>query len=73
MANLEESFPRGGTRKSHKAEKPSQQAAEPDNLFDVSGMLLWRDLKLSSIFGKIEPHLQQIFSSLFLFDVTFRN
>lgn len=36
MANLEESFPRGGTRKSHKAEKPSQQAAEPDNLFDIS-------------------------------------
>ncbi|XP_036027752.1 protein RRP5 homolog [Onychomys torridus] len=36
MANLEESFPRGGTRKSHKAEKPSQHAVEPDNLFDIS-------------------------------------
>lgn len=40
MANLEESFPRGGTRKSHKLEKSFQQAVEQDNLFDVSGMLL---------------------------------
>lgn len=36
MANLEENFPRGGTRKSHKSEKPSQQAVEQDNLFDIS-------------------------------------
>ena len=41
MANLEENFPRGGIRKSHKSEKPSQQAVEQDNLFDVSGVLLW--------------------------------
>lgn len=36
MANLEESFPRGGTRKLHKSEKSSQQVVEQDNLFDVS-------------------------------------
>ncbi|XP_021007134.1 protein RRP5 homolog [Mus caroli] len=36
MANLEESFPRGGTRKPHKPEKSSQQVVEQDNLFDVS-------------------------------------
>ncbi|XP_051002694.1 protein RRP5 homolog [Acomys russatus] len=36
MANLEESFPRGGTRTVHKSEKPSQQAVEQDNLFDIS-------------------------------------
>lgn len=36
MANLEESFPRGGTRKSHKSEKSSQKAVEQDNLFDIS-------------------------------------
>ncbi|XP_040848106.1 protein RRP5 homolog [Ochotona curzoniae] len=38
MAALEESFPRGGTRKKsdHKSEKSFQQAAEQDNLFDVS-------------------------------------
>lgn len=36
MANLEESFPRGGTRKSHKSEKSSQPAVEQDNLFDIS-------------------------------------
>lgn len=42
MAALEESFPRGGTRKKsdHKSEKSFQQAAEQDNLFDVSGMLI---------------------------------
>lgn len=73
MATLEESFPRGGTRKTHKSEKSSQQVVEQDNLFDVSGMLLGQNQKLSSIFGKTEPHLQQLFSSLFLFDVTSRN
>ncbi|XP_034352866.1 protein RRP5 homolog [Arvicanthis niloticus] len=36
MANLEESFPRGGTRKPHKSEKSSQQVVEQDNLFDIS-------------------------------------
>uniref|UniRef100_A0A8C6N5J9 Protein RRP5 homolog n=1 Tax=Mus spicilegus TaxID=10103 RepID=A0A8C6N5J9_MUSSI len=36
MANLEESFPRGGTRKLHKSEKSSRQVVEQDNLFDVS-------------------------------------
>ncbi|GAB1302513.1 Protein RRP5 homolog [Apodemus speciosus] len=36
MANLEESFPRGGTRKTNKSEKPSQQVVEQDNLFDIS-------------------------------------
>ncbi|CAH6944398.1 protein RRP5 homolog [Phodopus roborovskii] len=36
MASVEESFPRGGTRKSPKSEKPSQQAIEQDNLFDIS-------------------------------------
>ncbi|PNI81828.1 PDCD11 isoform 7 [Pan troglodytes] len=35
MANLEESFPRGGTRKIHKPEKAFQQSVEQDNLFDV--------------------------------------
>ncbi|XP_034787308.1 protein RRP5 homolog isoform X1 [Pan paniscus] len=36
MANLEESFPRGGTRKIHKPEKAFQQSVEQDNLFDIS-------------------------------------
>lgn len=36
MANLEESFPRGGTRKPHKSEKSSQPVVEQDNLFDIS-------------------------------------
>lgn len=36
MANLEESFPRGGTRKPHKSEKSSQLVVEQDNLFDIS-------------------------------------
>uniref|UniRef100_A0A8C6W9K4 Protein RRP5 homolog n=1 Tax=Nannospalax galili TaxID=1026970 RepID=A0A8C6W9K4_NANGA len=36
MAALEESFPRGGSRKTHKSEKSSQQPVEHDNLFDVS-------------------------------------
>lgn len=66
MANLEESFPRGGTRKLHKSEKSSQQVVEQDNLFDVSGVLF-------GIFGKTEPHWHQLFSSLFLFDFTSRN
>ncbi|KAL1787295.1 RRP5-like [Sigmodon hispidus] len=35
MANLEESFPRGGTRKSLKSEKSLQQTIEQDNLFDI--------------------------------------
>ncbi|XP_074238910.1 protein RRP5 homolog isoform X3 [Saimiri boliviensis] len=34
MATLEESFPRGGTRKIHKPEKAFQQSVEQDNLFD---------------------------------------
>ncbi|KAK2098932.1 Protein RRP5 [Saguinus oedipus] len=36
MAMLEESFPRGGTRKIHKPEKAFQQSVEQDNLFDIS-------------------------------------
>ncbi|KAM4852440.1 protein RRP5 homolog [Thomomys bottae] len=36
MATLEESFPRGGTRKTHKSEKSLQQTVEQDNLFDIS-------------------------------------
>ncbi|XP_020036363.2 protein RRP5 homolog isoform X2 [Castor canadensis] len=36
MAALEESFPRGGTRKIHKSEKPFQQLVEQDNLFNIS-------------------------------------
>nr|XP_004659438.2 protein RRP5 homolog isoform X1 [Jaculus jaculus] len=36
MATLEESFPRGGAKKTHKSEKSSQQAVEQDNLFDIS-------------------------------------
>uniref|UniRef100_A0A2K6U7E4 Protein RRP5 homolog n=1 Tax=Saimiri boliviensis boliviensis TaxID=39432 RepID=A0A2K6U7E4_SAIBB len=36
MATLEESFPRGGTRKIHKPEKAFQQSVEQDNLFDIS-------------------------------------
>ncbi|XP_031246466.1 protein RRP5 homolog [Mastomys coucha] len=36
MADLEESFPRGGTRKPHKSETSSRQEAEQDNLFDIS-------------------------------------
>jgi hypothetical protein len=41
MAALEESFPRGGTRKIHKSEKPFQQLVEQDNLFNVSDRLLY--------------------------------
>ncbi|XP_045294725.1 protein RRP5 homolog isoform X1 [Leopardus geoffroyi] len=33
---MEESFPRGGTRKTHKSEKAFQQSVEQDNLFDIS-------------------------------------
>ncbi|XP_004474045.2 protein RRP5 homolog isoform X2 [Dasypus novemcinctus] len=36
MATLEESFPRGGTRKIHKSEKAFQQSVDKDNLFDIS-------------------------------------
>ncbi|XP_066094534.1 protein RRP5 homolog isoform X1 [Saccopteryx bilineata] len=36
MSTMEESFPRGGTRKTHKSEKPLQQSVEQDNLFDIS-------------------------------------
>ncbi|XP_014641189.1 PREDICTED: protein RRP5 homolog isoform X2 [Ceratotherium simum simum] len=36
MATVEESFPRGGTRKTHKSEKAFQQSVEQDNLFDIS-------------------------------------
>ncbi|XP_012659116.1 protein RRP5 homolog [Otolemur garnettii] len=36
MATLEESFPRGGTRKTHKSEKALQKSVEQDNLFDIS-------------------------------------
>ncbi|XP_037659989.1 protein RRP5 homolog isoform X3 [Choloepus didactylus] len=36
MATLEESFPRGGIRKTHKSEKAFQQSIEQDNLFDIS-------------------------------------
>ncbi|KAI4551052.1 hypothetical protein MJT46_020156, partial [Ovis ammon polii x Ovis aries] len=36
MAAMEESFPRGGTRKTHKSEKAFQQSVEQDNLFDIS-------------------------------------
>lgn len=43
MAAMEESFPRGGTRKTHKSEKAFQQSVEQDNLFDVSGVLFWED------------------------------
>uniref|UniRef100_A0A8C0TQ12 Protein RRP5 homolog n=1 Tax=Canis lupus familiaris TaxID=9615 RepID=A0A8C0TQ12_CANLF len=35
-AAMEESFPRGGTRKTHKLEKAFQQSVEQDNLFDIS-------------------------------------
>uniref|UniRef100_A0A8C0I1D8 Protein RRP5 homolog n=2 Tax=Balaenoptera musculus TaxID=9771 RepID=A0A8C0I1D8_BALMU len=37
-ATMEESFPRGGTRKTHKSEKEKafQQSFEQDNLFDIS-------------------------------------
>ncbi|XP_011234650.1 protein RRP5 homolog isoform X2 [Ailuropoda melanoleuca] len=33
---MEESFPRGGTRKTHKSKKALQQSVEQDNLFDIS-------------------------------------
>nr|XP_035967408.1 protein RRP5 homolog [Halichoerus grypus] len=33
---MEESFPRGGTRRTHKSEKALQQSVEQDNLFDIS-------------------------------------
>ncbi|XP_006831373.1 PREDICTED: protein RRP5 homolog [Chrysochloris asiatica] len=36
MATLEESFPRGGTKKAHKSEKTFQQSVEQDNLFDMN-------------------------------------
>ncbi|XP_006756522.1 PREDICTED: protein RRP5 homolog isoform X3 [Myotis davidii] len=36
MATMEESFPRGGTRKTHKSEIAPQQSVEQDNLFDIS-------------------------------------
>ncbi|XP_060027377.1 protein RRP5 homolog [Erinaceus europaeus] len=36
MATMEESFPRGGERKIHKAEKTFQQPVEQDNLFAIS-------------------------------------
>ncbi|XP_014588443.3 protein RRP5 homolog isoform X1 [Equus caballus] len=36
MATMEESFPRGGTRKPHKSDKAFQQSVEQDNLFDIS-------------------------------------
>ncbi|XP_054974742.1 protein RRP5 homolog isoform X2 [Sorex araneus] len=36
MADFEESFPRGGTRKTPKSEKAPQRSVEQDNLFDVS-------------------------------------
>ncbi|XP_032986420.1 protein RRP5 homolog isoform X3 [Rhinolophus ferrumequinum] len=36
MATVEESFPRGGTRKTHKSEKALRQPVEQDNLFDIS-------------------------------------
>ncbi|XP_039727234.1 protein RRP5 homolog isoform X2 [Pteropus medius] len=36
MATMEESFPRGGTRKTHKSEKAFKQSVEQDNLFDIS-------------------------------------
>uniref|UniRef100_A0A452RUC4 Programmed cell death 11 n=1 Tax=Ursus americanus TaxID=9643 RepID=A0A452RUC4_URSAM len=36
MANCRESFPRGGTRKTHKSKKALQQSVEQDNLFDIS-------------------------------------
>ncbi|XP_028005179.2 protein RRP5 homolog [Eptesicus fuscus] len=36
MATMEESFPRGGTRKTHKSEIAFQQTVEQDNLFDIS-------------------------------------
>lgn len=36
MATVEESFPRGGKRKTHKSEKAFQQPVEQDNLFDIS-------------------------------------
>lgn len=43
MATVEESFPRGGTRKTHKSEKVFQQPVEQDNLFSVSDVLVWQD------------------------------
>lgn len=36
MAALEESFPRGGSRKIHKSEKSHQPSVEHGNLFDIS-------------------------------------
>ncbi|KAM7072820.1 protein RRP5 homolog isoform 1-T1 [Molossus nigricans] len=36
MATMEESFPRGGTKKTHKPAKALQQSVEQDNLFDIS-------------------------------------
>uniref|UniRef100_A0A452VGM6 Protein RRP5 homolog n=1 Tax=Ursus maritimus TaxID=29073 RepID=A0A452VGM6_URSMA len=36
LANCRESFPRGGTRKTHKSKKALQQSVEQDNLFDIS-------------------------------------
>ncbi|XP_023571395.1 protein RRP5 homolog isoform X2 [Octodon degus] len=36
MAALEESFPRGGTKRINKSEKSYQQSVEHDNLFDIS-------------------------------------
>uniref|UniRef100_A0A8C0PBF0 Protein RRP5 homolog n=1 Tax=Canis lupus familiaris TaxID=9615 RepID=A0A8C0PBF0_CANLF len=36
LPTMEESFPRGGTRKTHKLEKAFQQSVEQDNLFDIS-------------------------------------
>ncbi|XP_028367529.1 protein RRP5 homolog isoform X3 [Phyllostomus discolor] len=36
MASMEESFPRGGTRKTHKSEKAFEHSVEQDNLFDIS-------------------------------------
>lgn len=49
MATVEESFPRGGTRKTHKSEIVSQQSFEQDNLFDVSDMLVWESLNTFSV------------------------
>uniref|UniRef100_K9IPH6 Protein RRP5 homolog n=1 Tax=Desmodus rotundus TaxID=9430 RepID=K9IPH6_DESRO len=36
MTTMEESFPRGGTRKTHKSEKAFERSVEQDNLFDIS-------------------------------------
>lgn len=57
MATVEESFPRGGTRKTHKSEKALRQPIEQDNLFDVSGVLVWLRLAehfLSTVLMKNE-------------------